>query len=384
MKRILAALIIAILVLPLMATPVLAASLGISPSKIDVVIPENGTVQVDFQVHYFTGDINAKVVGMPFEVSPASFNVASSPTIVTLTFTDTDPSIQSNEDYEGYVRFEGAIGTSVSLVVNIKAKVTIQMTAIVASPPEPTNGGNGGNGGGDYVPPAPTIETPTPPAIPIITEAPISVPSTDGNVTVDVPTGTTMQDADGNAIGTVTVTEMPPESMPEQPEEAEVIGLTYDFEPDGATFDPPITLTFNYTDGDIPEGANEGELVVAYYDEASGKWVEIPCVVDPTTNTITAQVAHFTAFAVIIKDEDVSAVPVPTTPVVPTKPALTPPLMPVPAPTEPEQTVTPEQPVEVTPIDHGFNWMIVVYICAAIACIGIAVLVIRRKKKESY
>ena len=83
------------------------------------------------------------------------------------------------------------------------------------------------------------------------------------------------------------------------PEDSSVIGLVYDFGPDGATFDPPITLTWSYGPNDIPEGVAEEDLVLVWYDEAGDKWVELDCVVDTRNSTITASIEHFTTFAII-------------------------------------------------------------------------------------
>ena len=43
----------------------------------------------------------------------------------------------------------------------------------------------------------------------------------------------------------------------------------------------------------------EEDLVLAWYDEAANKWIELDCVVDTENNTITASIAHFTTFAII-------------------------------------------------------------------------------------
>ncbi|GAI86393.1 unnamed protein product, partial [marine sediment metagenome] len=43
----------------------------------------------------------------------------------------------------------------------------------------------------------------------------------------------------------------------------------------------------------------EEDLVLAYYDEAAGEWLELDCVVDTENNIITASVPHFTTFAII-------------------------------------------------------------------------------------
>ena len=86
---------------------------------------------------------------------------------------------------------------------------------------------------------------------------------------------------------------------PPTPEDAHVIGLVYDFGPKEATFDPPVTLTISYDPSLIPEGVNEEDLVIAYYDEDTSKWIELDSIVDTQTKTISAKVSHFTSFAIL-------------------------------------------------------------------------------------
>jgi hypothetical protein len=44
-----------------------------------------------------------------------------------------------------------------------------------------------------------------------------------------------------------------------------IIGSTYDLGPDGATFDPPIALTFTYDIDDIPQEIDEEDLIMSYF-----------------------------------------------------------------------------------------------------------------------
>jgi len=104
-------------------------------------------------------------------------------------------------------------------------------------------------------------------------------------------------DKDGNPLDSLDVSI--DKSPPDPPEGAHIIGLPYVFSPEGATFDPPITFTWSYDPDALPEGVAEEDLVLAYYDEDAGEWVELDCVVDTVNNTITASVAHFTTFAII-------------------------------------------------------------------------------------
>jgi hypothetical protein len=110
--------------------------------------------------------------------------------------------------------------------------------------------------------------------------------------------GTTCLTDDGECLIEVKITTM--DSPPPAPTDRKVIGLPYELEPEGATFDPPITLTFIYNPDEIPEGIGEEELVIAVWDKDTDQWVELTnIIVDPVTNTISGNVSHFTPFAVM-------------------------------------------------------------------------------------
>jgi len=109
--------------------------------------------------------------------------------------------------------------------------------------------------------------------------------------------GTKVLSKRGGRLSGVVIVEM--EEPPVPPEDSNVIGLTYDLGPDGATFDPPITITFTYDPALIPAGVVEENLVIAIWDEEAGEWVNLVSTVDPITNTITAPVSHFTTFTVL-------------------------------------------------------------------------------------
>jgi len=120
--------------------------------------------------------------------------------------------------------------------------------------------------------------------------------SDDGNLTMTIPEGTIALDKDGDPLGSLTAAVDP--SPPSAPENANIIGA-FDFGPPGATFDPAITFIWTYDPDALPEGVAEEDLVIAYYDEDAGEWVDLPCTVDPVTHTVTAAVSHFTTFAII-------------------------------------------------------------------------------------
>ena len=147
--------------------------------------------------------------------------------------------------------------------------------------------------------------------------------SEDGNLSITIPGHTTALDENGGRLKTleVAVDETPPDS----PEDAHIIGLPYDFGPAGATFDPAISFTWHYDPDALSDRVAEEDLVIAYYDEAAGEWVELECVVDTENNTITASVSHFTTFAIlgVVTPEPEPVVEPEPEPVVEPEPALT-------------------------------------------------------------
>jgi len=129
-----------------------------------------------------------------------------------------------------------------------------------------------------------------------------TITSADGTATLEIPRGTIGLDADGDPLSIIAVTNVSPPDDP--PSGSTTLGITFDCEPSGATFDPPAELTFEYNPNWLPPGATPDNLTIAYYDEDTGQWVELGAediVIDPETNTIRARVSHFTVFSVLVR-----------------------------------------------------------------------------------
>ena len=125
----------------------------------------------------------------------------------------------------------------------------------------------------------------------------IEATSEDGMLTITIPEGTIALDIEGEPLSTLAVAI--DETPSDPPEGAHIIGLAYDFSPDGATFDPGIIFEYTYDPEALPEGVAEEDLVIAFYDAEAGEWVTCDCTCDPEANCITACVCHFTTFAII-------------------------------------------------------------------------------------
>ena len=171
----------------------------------------------------------------------------------------------------------------------------------------------------------------------------------DGTLEINVGDGTTALTEGGEPLQSIEVQKVC-EGLPPPPPGAIRLGCAYDFGPDGATFDPPITITLNYDPASIPEGVAEEDLFVAFYDVSTGQWVVLPSTVDTENNTITVEVSGFTKFAVY------SPAPTPT----------------------PTETPTPTPPAE----GEANNWLIIGPIIAVIL-IGIVVYWWLRRRGKS-
>lgn len=127
-------------------------------------------------------------------------------------------------------------------------------------------------------------------------KADLEVVSADEMVTLYISKGVLAQTEDKQRLRKIEV--WPMAEPPPLPDNGYIIGIAYDFSPDGATFDPAIELEMRYDPSQIPDGLDEEDLLIAYYDEDVGKWVECECTCDPETHCITARVYHFTCFAI--------------------------------------------------------------------------------------
>lgn len=167
--------------------------------------------------------------------------------------------------------------------------VTVNHVApVVGSPPPPTTGGSTGGAtasGG------------------IFTKA-MSFQSDDQKLTIYIPKGTTGKTEAGDPLPEVRIKRVT--TSLSLPQDKGFIGLSYDLKPDGATFDPPILVTFIYDPKLIPSGLGPENLTVGYYNEDTQQWVMLDAsniTIDPTTNSITALISHFTYYGVIANME---------------------------------------------------------------------------------
>lgn len=208
---------------------------------------------------------------------------------------------------------------STTYYCRVKCTAIIGETETIASSAElsfttsaATGGGGGGGGGGG---------APTPGVTSIfyqITEGgvmteDVTTYSGDRFCSVYLPKETLCVSMYGTALWEIRIIKMDPE--PELPPEFSGLGLFYNMGVDGSQFKPAVTISFNYKNSVIPEGKDENDIVVAWRD-ADGKWNPVESTVDTETKIVSAQISHFTPYALLIPNAPPPVIPT-TEPTVP-------------------------------------------------------------------
>ena len=124
-----------------------------------------------------------------------------------------------------------------------------------------------------------TVSTTSPLASATIGATGGTLTSADGALLLGVPAG---------AVGADTVFSVQQVAPPGPG----TVGPVYDLEPSGVMFNPPLTLLFDYAGANL-EGVDPQGLSLASYD-SPGAWDPVPSSVNVASQTIGAQVSHFT------------------------------------------------------------------------------------------
>jgi len=213
------------------------------------------------------------------------------------------------------------IGETVTFLINGQAAketatfasenvTSLDLSADIAVTPTATSthSSGGGGGGSSGSPSTQTTTTTTTTTTPYTGQASIATSASgkvtesvtagtiDGAASVTIPSGTTAHDRYDKPLSEVTIKTLDKANLPGI-EAENTIYLALDCGPDGATFDPAISLTFTLTSKEWADIDDPATLTVMWYNADTKKWQEIPATVDSTTYTITAQVSHFSTYA---------------------------------------------------------------------------------------
>jgi len=118
----------------------------------------------------------------------------------------------------------------------------------------------------------------------------------DGTIGLDIAQGTMLQDAGGKALRNLSASPLSP--LPDLTGDTVLIA-GFRLGPAGARFTPSLTLTFNYDPAGLPDGASEPDLYLAYRD--GSQWVKLESRVNGETRTVSAEIGHFSEYALLAK-----------------------------------------------------------------------------------
>jgi PKD repeat protein len=118
--------------------------------------------------------------------------------------------------------------------------------------------------------------------------------STDSRAAISIGEGVVARDASGKPLPEISVKAQPSENLPAIPSGSTFTfaGMAYEIGPDGATFSPPVTLTFT-----LPQAQWGQDYTVKSFDQTSGTWQDLPTSFDTATGMVTVQVSHLCCFA---------------------------------------------------------------------------------------
>lgn len=71
-----------------------------------------------------------------------------------------------------------------------------------------------------------------------------------------------------------------------------------EFGTDGLVFNVPVTVTMSYRGADL-SGVDESSIRIGWWNEDDQQWVDMVCSLDRVNQTVTGQLNHFSAYALV-------------------------------------------------------------------------------------
>jgi hypothetical protein len=129
-----------------------------------------------------------------------------------------------------------------------------------------------------------------------------SVKSSDGMGNLSVPKGTLGKSQGSKPLSDIKFTNVVLGSDASGPQlDPDIVGLVYDLSPEGATFDPPISLSINYDPRAIPAGVDQNNLAIAYWSQVSLKWEKLSeSNVDSAKHQVSVSLNHFSKYTIVV------------------------------------------------------------------------------------
>ncbi len=153
-------------------------------------------------------------------------------------------------------------------------------------------------------PPALTIVSGSP--IPLTADnlvaEPVVIVSGDKSASLSIDTNTRLLDQYGQPLSSIDLTRIAAENVPAVPKGSvfAFTGYTYQIEPSGATFSPPIALKITMSPEEWVQVSGQ-ELSIQYYNPVSGLWEALSTTTDPATHSVTTMIAHASDYGLFIR-----------------------------------------------------------------------------------
>jgi PKD repeat protein len=129
-----------------------------------------------------------------------------------------------------------------------------------------------------------------------------TIQTADGQITTTFPADAFSGDA------TLTILEMSPSAAPKAPEGYRIASSCFTLEAVNArgkaitSFSRLVTVTVKYSDEDVAAAGGDLEnLVLAYYNEATGKWKIVDTTLNRTDKSLSATTTHFSTWAILVQ-----------------------------------------------------------------------------------
>jgi hypothetical protein len=175
--------------------------------------------------------------------------------------------------------------------------------SFVAKKPSSTGPQRGGGGGGGSAPSQTAVTlSGLGSASSLVTDAsgvvksPVRLENEDRTLLLDIPRGTSLQDAAGQGLTSLSAAECDPSPPP--PDDAAVLSA-FNLGPEGAAFNPPLSLTFRYDPSALPPSSGEEDLFLASWNGT--EWQALDSSPDIASGTVSAPIAHFSPCALLVE-----------------------------------------------------------------------------------
>jgi hypothetical protein len=118
----------------------------------------------------------------------------------------------------------------------------------------------------------------------------------EGILNLEINQGTILQTSDGKVLKNISATTLEPSH--ETPADALLI-TGYNLGPEGARFNPSLSLVMGYDPASLPEGTTENDLYLAYRE--GDRWVKLLSQLNSEEKTVSAGIEHFSQYALLAK-----------------------------------------------------------------------------------